>query len=195
MRNIFIFLLILISSGISAQRFTGGISAGLNVSQIHGDGQGGYRKASPVGGAWVKTDFRENWGGMLELRYNEKGSSLIMDDGNLILRLQYVEVPVLVTYNIFGKLQPQAGVSIGYLFRQTQKESGIVDDIEDYNEMEVAGSIGVDYKIQENLSVNVRYSISMIPIWQQHPGATSVNNMEAAYNDVVSFTFYYRIGR
>ncbi|MBN1951108.1 MAG: PorT family protein [Bacteroidales bacterium] len=195
MKKILIVFLLTSASVVHGQRFTGGLLAGLNVSQIHGDTQGGYHKAGAAGGVFVKTDFRENWGGMLELRYNEKGSGLLMDDGTLILRLQYIEVPVMVTYDIFEKVQPQAGVSIGYLFRQVQREGGIVDPIDDFNPIEVAACLGAEYKISENLGVNIRYAISMIPIWQQFPGATSTRNLEAAYNDVISFAIYYRFGR
>ena len=188
MKKILVVLLLALTSFAYGQRFTGGVFAGLNVSQIHGDTQGGYHKAGPAGGAFVQTDFRENWGGMLELRYNEKGSGLLMDDGNLIIRLQYIEIPVLVTYNFFEKVQPQAGVAFGYLFRQTQKEGGIVDPIDDYYNFEVSACLGVAYSLSDLLKVNVRYAISMIPIWQAYPGAMAARSLEAAYNDVITFS-------
>jgi hypothetical protein len=195
MKRSIILCLLAISTLVSAQRFEGGVLLGMNVSQIHGDSQGGYRKAGLAAGTFVKTSFRESWGGLLELRYTGKGSSLITEDGNFVLRLQYIEIPILMTYTYFKKIQPQIGVSLGYLFRQTQKESGIITPIDEYNELEIAGCGGIDYEITSYLSVNIRYSISMIPIWQLYPGATSVRTMEAAYNDVITFAFYYQIGK
>lgn len=197
MKKLLLVILLSIPLCIYAQRFTGGVAGGLNVSQIHGDTEGGYRKAGFVGGAFVKTYFREKWGGLLEIRYAEKGSALVFNDQKKF-RLQYIEIPILATYDAYKKIQPQAGISIGYLFRQMENDGNgyveIPDDVA-YDDLEVAACLGVNYQIFDNINLNLRYSISMIPIYQIHPGATSVRKLEASYNDVVSFVVYYQIGR
>jgi hypothetical protein len=198
MKRTLIFLILFIPVCSMGQRFTGGVLLGLNASQIHGDTGGGYHKAGIAAGAFVKTEFREKWGGLLELRYSAKGSAIPSDDIWVKINLQYIEVPVMITYDVFKKFQPQAGVSIGYLFRQTQNYGSgyiIIPDDEGFNAYEVAGCLGIDYKVLDNLRINLRYSLSMIPVQQDFPGATSTRNLEASYNDVLTFAVYYQIGR
>jgi len=194
MKRLMILILLIIPVMTIAQRFKGGIVAGLNASQIEGDYTGGYNKAGIVAGAFVTTEFRSNWGGLMEIRYAEKGSSIPLDDDvRRKIRLQYIEMPVLATYDIANKFQGQAGVSIGYLFRESQNEGTGYEDFDRYDDFEVAASLGMNYRVFDKLSMNIRLSFSIIPIYQQYPGAMDLDY--ASFNNVLSFTAYYRIGR
>ena len=73
---ILLFLVFQACKNIStAQPFFGGVSAGLNVSQVDGDGFSGYNKAGLYAGFFVNTMIREKMGAQFEIRYSEKGSS------------------------------------------------------------------------------------------------------------------------
>jgi hypothetical protein len=191
MKKLIIILVAILPMSVLAQRFHGGVVGGVNVSQIEGDGAGGYRKIGLIGGAFVTTELRDKWGGLLEIRYAEKGSSIPED--YIKFRLQYIEMPVLATYDINKKIQVQAGVTVGYLFKQMQNDGNGYEDITDYDKFEIAASLGGGYRLSERLNLNVRFSFSMIPIEADNPGSVSI--LEASYNNVISFTGYYRLGR
>lgn len=187
-------LLTLISFEIQAQRFKGGIMAGLNMSQIDGDSWKGYNKAGLVAGAYVFTDFTEKWSGQMEVRFSAKGSSTPKGAQPPIkLRFHYIEIPILARYEFMDNLHGEAGVSLGYLFQaQISDGSGWVDFVEDNKEGEAALTFGVNYGFWEKLDVNARFSYSLFPIRGKYSGSTYGNG--AWYHNVVTIGFYYQIG-
>lgn len=118
MKKLILLLIVILPLSLSAQRFHGGLLAGMNVSQIDGDTWAGFSKAGFVGGAYVFTDFTEKWGAQLEIKYSSKGSaSPKYSYDNIKFRLRYIEIPILANYNIVKKFAVHGGLSIGFLFR------------------------------------------------------------------------------
>ncbi len=189
-----IFLLLLLIPGLCyAQRFKGGVVAGFNVSQIDGDFWAGYNKAGLVGGAYVFTEFIDAWGAQMEIRYTAKGSAnSIQSDEHRKIRLQYIELPLMATYNFLADLQAQTGVSLGYLFNAAQNDGYGYETFDQFDKFEIALSIGANYEIVEKLSINIRFSYSILPTYALYSGASYPYAM---YNNVITFAFYYRIGQ
>ena len=61
----------------SAQRFIGGIAAGMNFTQVVGDGVNGYHKVGFNGGPYVKlmVDKKQRFSVTMELLYSQKGAA------------------------------------------------------------------------------------------------------------------------
>jgi hypothetical protein len=192
MKKYFLIILLCIPGFIYSQRFEGGFLAGFNASQIDGDRMGGYNKAGIMAGAFVTTKFQNKWGGQLEIEYSVKGSaSSVRGVEKIRYRLQYIDIPVLITYDLNKKIMFQGGVILGYLFSSQQSIGYGYEDIGPVDKYAVSASLGGSYLLLDNLSINARYSYSIIPIYASYPGATG---SFAWYNNVVSFTFNYRIG-
>jgi hypothetical protein len=156
----------------NSPRFEGGPLIGLNVCQIDGDFRGGYNKAGFVGGAFVCTDFRDKWGGQMEIRFAEKGSGPSKRNPNrYIIRLRYVEIPLLITYNFNNKVDLQAGGAPGFLFSAQGSEGYGYEDLEEFV-IFLDACVGGLYKLSGHFGVNVRFSYSVTPIYAQYPGAT-----------------------
>ena len=126
------FLAILIFSSLlavtaKAQRFRGGVIAGISTTQIEGDGYGGFNKAGLQLGGFVNTDISEKFIGQFEINYINKGSK---DPANheigkydyYIIRINYVEIPVLLRYK-FKKFIFDLGLSYGRLVKEKQEDS------------------------------------------------------------------------
>ena len=176
----------------NAQRFKGGALIGFNVSQIDGDFWAGYNKAGLVGGAYVFTEFRDNWGAQMEIRYSAKGSANSINSADhRKIRLQYIEIPLLATYDIFKDFQAQGGISLGYLFNAAQNDGYGYETFDQFDKYEIALSIGVNYQVVEKLSVNARFSYSILPTYAMYSGASFPYAM---FNNVISFVLFYRIG-
>jgi|WetSurMetagenome_2_1015567.scaffolds.fasta_scaffold273400_2 hypothetical protein len=192
MKNSIIIVLLFISLQSMAQRFNGGLVAGVNVSQIDGDDWGGYNKAGLVGGAYVFTKFRNKWGAQMEIRYAAKGSAPSLNNPlHRKIRLQYIELPLIATFDFTKKIQLQAGGSFGYLFNAAQNEGYGYETIKEFDQYAVDACVGGKYDLLDNLSINVRFAYSVIPLYAQYSGATG---NRAKYNNVITFAFYYRIG-
>ena len=70
----FIFFLVIVSSSLKAQRFTGGVMIGGDVSQVDGDTYSGYTKFGYLGGAYVGLQVSPHSSFQMELEYIQKGS-------------------------------------------------------------------------------------------------------------------------
>lgn len=82
---------------IHAQEFGGGVLLGANVATLRGTGAGdlGYRTAAS-GGLFVSLRVADPFALRSELLFSQKGTKLTAEDGELTLKANYLEVPVLV---------------------------------------------------------------------------------------------------
>lgn len=194
--GIFILLAFLCLS-VSAQRFHGGLLGGINASQIDGDSYGGYYKAGLNFGTFVNTTFNDKWGGQLEIKYAGKGSSSSPKSPDIYkIQLGYIDLPVMATYQALEKIQLQAGISFNYLFRAFYYDDDWVDYFQtDYElppeRFETSITFGLSYSVLENINVNMRYNYSIMPIRSRY--STSSWGRGAWYNNVVSFSVYYKL--
>lgn len=71
------FCFLLFHPSASAQRFIGGVAAGINFTQVAGDGVKGYHKIGFNGGPYVKLmlDQKQRFSLTMELLYTQKGAS------------------------------------------------------------------------------------------------------------------------
>ncbi|MBN1599081.1 MAG: PorT family protein [Bacteroidales bacterium] len=191
-RFITILFLLIIPVALYSQRFKGGILLGLNVSQIDGDSYAGFNKAGLVAGAYVFTEFTENWSAQMEIRYAEKGSSTPFNYSDPIkYRLQYVEIPLVVKYKLFKNFKLEAGLSFGYLFAAAQKDAAGYFQFEEIpDRTETAICIGLTYDLFDRLTVGARGSYSLFPIWGD---PLESYGKGAWFNSVITFGLYYRI--
>jgi hypothetical protein len=195
MKQIIVLLIIILPTSVLAQRFKGGIVAGFNASQIDGDFYAGYYKAGLMGGAYVFTEFNDKWKGQMEIRYSAKGSATpphYSFQDKYVLR--YIEVPIIIDFEMFKKLELQAGMSIGYLFYAGEYDGYGYEKITDeLRATESAICVGLNYSVFDPLNLNIRYSYSLFPVFSDYPGQSYGTG--AWYNNVITFGLYYRIGK
>lgn len=197
MRRIFLGILILLPFVAYSQRFKGGLLLGINASQIDGDSWYGYNKAGLNGGAFIYTQLQSKWAVQMEIEYSAKGSASQKKDSLTIRRkfvLRYVQIPILVKYDFAKYFQAQAGVSFGYLFYAGQNDGYGYEKLNlDLKPLETALCIGVNFAYFHPLDLNLRYSYSVMPIYDRYPGASYAYG-DAWYNNIFSLSIYYHIG-
>jgi hypothetical protein len=199
----------LLTFGLSAQEFYGGVLAGFNGSQIDHDGAGGYHKMGLVGGAWVQRDLSPNWYWGMELKVNQKGMRIKPTKENnqkkYIYRLNYIDLPVLIGYSYDPTFSFFGGLSFGYLFNKnaydnygkvlavnndniTNWEAGMFTGIKtDFEEL-------VNRPWAENFSLEVRFQYSLVSIDEYHDFFTQYKSSIGKFNNVISTVLYYQIG-
>ena len=168
-----LFLTGLILTGYS-QPFNAGIIAGGNVSQIDGDFWVGYHKFGYQAGAFVNLRVSPRSAFQMELEYIQKGSRKNADSASgdfftQIIRLHYIEIPLLYQYTFAGKFSAEAGpaadISVGSY--ETDKTGQVVSDLVPLRTVSLAGIAGISWFITNHWKVNLRFNYSLMSIRQK----------------------------
>lgn len=190
-------LMINVFSGFSllnAQIFNAGLMAGLNISQVDGDGFAGYNKAGAAFGMFVNTYFSGSWSGQLEINFSSKGSQLKTtpeDPQYYRIALQYIEIPLLAQI-YFPGFALEGGLSGGYLFSSREKdETGDIPVTDPFRKTEFAFLGGFAWFLSDRISFNPRFSYSLFPI-RDHAGGGRYRLNLGQNNNVLSFLVRYR---
>ena len=183
---IFFFLLFALSPKLEAQRFLGAVVGGMNISQVDGDEVYGFKKVGGHFGLAAILPIQKKWDITLETVFNQKGAneksqytywhydtiSGILDStlytGAYNLRLNYVEVPLMVHYTDRQKYTVGAGFSYGRLVssKEIEHDGNIppYSDTVNFNKNDFDVLLDLQIRVYKGLKFNVRYSYSMVAI-------------------------------
>jgi hypothetical protein len=192
----FIAFLFLSISAHAQKRFIAGVKAGLSTSQVAGDTYGGFHKAGFDGGIFVTGKINEKWTAQMEMIFIQKGSKHngdpeIGDYTYYYLGLNYLEVPLLFQFHQ-KKFIFEAGPAFGYLIsHQEYNHNGPAINPRPFSTTEIGAGFGVSYTLIKNLSINWRYSNSIVPIRAYQP-ATRKMDIPGQRNNVLAFTLTYQ---
>ena len=193
---VLLFFLLIFTSQLFSQTFGGGMLAGLSASQLDGDNWGGYHKAGLTFGVYTNTKFNKFIDAQLEIRYVQKGSNSNSKEQEVfyLSKLNYVELPVFLKYSFLNKFTANIGLAAGYLQKATEDKDGVGDEPADpaFNQFELSGLVGVEYKIIDKIFFNVRFNYSILPV-RSHPGDQTFYLNKGQYNNVLTFTIHYQI--
>jgi hypothetical protein len=184
---------------VNAQQFSGGVLAGITATQVDGDGYGGYNRLGANVGTWVGYTFTPTIALRTELKFIQKGSFRKNQDefggvlGYYSLRLNYIEMPYVVEYHFREDFIPFVGLSFGYLWKAKESDaSGSLpdEDIAMFRKFEMAGTAGVEYRINHRFSFIASMSYSIIPV-RPHKGYITYRLNQGQYNNVLQFYLRY----
>jgi hypothetical protein len=207
-RKIWIFkglLILLLNSSMvaDAQVIKGAVIAGFNLSQVDGDEVYGFEKFGANVGAAAIIPFSDRWEVSVETLFSQKGSHQKpqRDDslsGEYLLKLNYLDVPVMVHYNdkdivVFG-----LGFSYGRLTNVEEYEHG--NRVETttldgpYSRDDINGIADIRFRIYQRLKFNVRYAYSLTKIRTREFTPPHVDPWtRKQYNNFWSFRLIYVI--
>jgi hypothetical protein len=200
-------IFIIANKNVFAQRFKAGIIAGAVATDVDGvdPSDNDFFKAGFTVGGLVSRKLSEKSSIQFEILYTTKGSLQPADSANNYnfyqLHLNYVEVPVMfkriIKFNINKKpverFYIEAGPSFGRLVSFNEEYNGVDYTSGNFNNYELAINLGVGCVIVKNLSFNVRYSNSLIPV-VNHPvvvNSFSGYTFNKGNSMVFSFTLRY----
>ncbi|HEX3009623.1 MAG TPA: porin family protein [Bacteroidales bacterium] len=190
-------VLIMLSFGVTAQSFSGGIIAGFNASQVDGDSYAGYNKFGFTVGAFTARKLSESFSGEMQIRYVQKGASKKVNENDLskyTSKLNYIELPLLLRYHQNEKLSWHAGPAFGYLFKYSvEDENGpLTSDAISFRDLELSATAGVQYKLIKNLDISMSFSYSLVSI-SDHPNDPIHFRQPGLYNNVVTILLAYSL--
>ncbi len=207
---LFVLLLTLggLSNGLFAQIIIGEAFMGTNLTQVEGDEVSGFKKFGLNVGAGVLIPFKTNWAVSMEVAYNQKGAregdqyhdtdSLgNVTTGAYKLRLNYVEVPLMVSYTDKDFITIAAGFSWGRLVGVKEWEHGKIVETttlqsNTYSKNDFNYVVEARIRIAGPLKFAVRYQNSMVKIRTREftdlSGATWTRDQ---FNKVLTFKLVY----
>lgn len=143
------------------------VRAGLNLCQIDGDASGNYNK--PGLHAGVNTTFPLGDGGwrfLVELGLTQKGSRIDNASLDRTISLLYVEVPLMLTYNMLDdKLRLGAGIAPAILAKAKVTTDGANDALQadNYKRMDLLPvCVSLGYRINDLIGLDVRWYNSLL---------------------------------
>src|SRR3989344_3484514 len=154
-------LLYLLSFSQENNRFNLVLTAGGVGTQVDGDMLGGYNKFGPHGGIYLNRATGEKSAFDFGLTYVQKGSrkNVSLDDPTYyLLRLNYVEVPLMFSFNYKKKYRFEGGLSFAYLFNSHEENSqvGVIDN--PFKPYDFCYNVGFGYRLTDKLYSNIRYN-------------------------------------
>lgn len=184
------------------QKFRGGVTLGLNVTQVDGDEIYGFRKYGFHGGAIGTIPLRKNFLISLETLYSQKGANQRARTAyyrQYRVELDYVEVPVLVQYNDRDMFTVGAGIAYGRLVGVKEWEKGVrtsttlFGENAAYDRADYLVLVDVKFRIIQRLSMNVRYqySINKIRVAKFTDDYQMREWERNQYNNLVTFRLAY----
>jgi len=202
------YISILILSGIfsignlSAQVFLGAVMGGMNMSQVDGDEVYGYHRFGGTLGAAAILPIN-NFDLTLETNFVQKGAyqKAIYDSdsitGEYSLRLNYVEIPLMVHYTDKNFISAGIGFSFARLVQAKEIEHGgyqdpYMDTVPfDNNEWNFLADVQI--RVWKRLKFNVRFSYSLFPIREReyHPSWSDESWTRKQYNNLWTFRLVY----
>lgn len=170
--------LLFIPFSIIAQRasnvFTLGVKSGMVFTEAVGAKVNTYQKKSYVGGLTFRLKLAKKWTGEIQAIFIEKGSKNkgSPEKGyidNYILRLQYVEFPVLFQFHQKGWTY-FFGPGFGYLvqarefFYDGRMGNGNLESDNPVTESELSFNIGISHSLGRYWELNLQYTNSVLPV-------------------------------
>ncbi len=204
MRLFTLLLLFIFTISLKAQeydrKFHPVVFLGVVASQVDGDLYGSYSKAGLNGGFGITRAIHPKWNFDLGISYIQKGSRKNINPKDndytfYILRLNYVEVPLLFKYHI-KTFNVVFGMNAGYLI-SSHEESHVGMITYPFKKTDFCASLGFEFKITEKLSVMAKTNYSIRPVRDYltqgaYPPSIFFKGVKPGlYNNYITITLHY----
>jgi hypothetical protein len=139
-----------------------GVKGGLNLYNVNSSSGSSYSSKTGLHlGLIGHIHLNRQWAVQPELVYSMQGAKF--NSGNSKLKLDYINVPVLLQYMFDNGFRIQAGPQVGFLINSKVKTgSTSVDVKDDFRMVEIAVGAGVGYiDVPSGFGVDARYNIGL----------------------------------
>ncbi len=199
----FFSLMVLFICSFSAftQPFNAGLLAGGIVSQVDGDTYDGYHKFGFLAGAFVSLRISPHSSFQFEIEYIQKGSRRNGDSlspETFLMRLHYLEIPVLFQYNLAKKVSLETGLAVDISIGDYEESYGlVVQNTVKLRPVTLGAILGINYEIINQLRLNFRLGYSLISIrdvknGNYPPGYRHILFEKGEYNNLMSLSLIFK---
>lgn len=145
-----------------------GIRFGYNFANLSGDIPDSETLTAFHVGAFTDFKLKKRLYLQPELMFSIQGSGFSYesegDTDDTDLRLSYLNIPVLLAYHVNNKLRITGGPQIGVLMGAKDGGKDIIDNVESYD---IAFSVGVAYRIYNDIRLSARFNQGFVSVSSQ----------------------------
>lgn len=173
----------------SAQELSLGVKGGLNVAKVTNTIFNDVNtRASVYLGGFARVTFNESWSVQPELFYSGQGFKYNVPIlGEYKVRLNYINLPVMVQYHLIPEFYLEAGPQLGFMVASKNKHGNTTVDIQNQTKgVDFGLGFGLGYDFDFGLGIGARYNFGLADVYQSD---------ESQKNSVAQFGVYYTIGR
>ncbi len=144
-------------TGASAQEFSWGVKAGMNVSTVGGDLEADAR-IGYAAGLMSEYKFSDKSAAGVELLYSSQGFKV----GEAGYDLSHINIPILYNFYIGDAFAIKAGIQPGFMVGAKGRYDGESVDVDKdlFNSFALAIPVGVSYTFGEKIVLDARYNIA-----------------------------------
>jgi hypothetical protein len=171
------------------QKIKFGITAGLNTSDVLGDGLGSFRKIGFTAGFLAFKPISEKSNLEIQLLFFQKGSQQIPRPEEGIydaykLQLNYVDIPVFYVFEV-SNWEVALGPSFGWLLSQKEEDFfGLANSSNPFNNFELAGNAEIRWNPADNFRLSLRYHLAILPSRHNIIGA-NLSTLRGQHNQAI----------
>lgn len=190
MKKLFlVVILAAITFGASAQGFSWGIKAGMNISNIGGkDTEDNKNKIGYFAGLAAEYAFSDKWSIAPEVIYSAQGLKMKENDVTATFKGDYINIPIFAKYYITEKWS--VGLGPQFAFNVSAKVKAKVEgvtatekiDSDLYNSFDFGMGIATSYKITDHLYVDARYNYGFTKVIKEAKNYNRVFQLGVGYN-------------
>lgn len=201
MKQLYTLIFILFFSAVTsvAQKFQGGVAAGLVGSQVAGDTYTGFNKPGAYGGIWIRLAVNERSSFQTEISYFQKGSRHNPDEKRqdftvYLMRLGYIEMPFLYQLHLKNKFTLEAGPSFSFLLHSYEELDYMQVTYGDFSLFNPSFMAGIGYSVTPKLSAHFRTDNSFLSIRKDQVNGARYRLFDRGqYNDCILFFLSYKL--
>jgi len=194
-------MLLLACMPATAQRFDASAFFGANFSQIDGDGDGSYGHLGLRGGVgtsfYLGDEASSPWRMVVELAFTQKGSNIDNNSLDRVISLDYVELPVMMSYTLLdGSLWLAAGVAPAVLVGARVSDLGVENTAQEANYKRFDWcplTLAVRYLFSYSIAAEARFQTSMLSVVDEAASGTYriFRDNKGAFNRSITFGLSY----
>ena len=168
------------TSAAAQGRFDAAISAGLTMGQIDGDGAGRYNHPGLRAGVGTSftlgSDTESPWRMVVEVAFAQKGSVVNTGYDQRNITLNYVELPLMISYNFMdSRARVAFGLAPAVLAGASVSDDGVENQplADTYRRLDLLPLVvSVRYRFADHLCLEGRYENSMLSISDRQGSGT-----------------------
>ncbi len=170
-----------------------GVKAGLNITNIAGDDV--EDTDSKIGfhvGGFAEMPISEQLSFQPELLFSTHGSKFIDGDDELKINSNYINLPLMLKYNVSDVFGIEFGPHVGFLIDSEFESGGASIDAKDYfKSIDFGINAGFSYYFSENVFAQARYTMGLADVFEESDftGDQSVDAKNATFSVSIGYKF------
>jgi Outer membrane protein beta-barrel domain len=179
----FIALFFISNVALSQNKINFGVKAGVNLTGFHTDNGTTSSFTSLHFGGVAKMDLNKTFGLHAELNYNVKGGSYILSQtSNAVnVKLNYINVPILLRTHITRKFNFEIGPELGFLVSQKATINRETIDLGDVPAFDLNLNAGLSYEFEKGIFIQGRYGYGLTELFERREYKNSCISLSLGY--------------